>query len=344
MRLLGCLALLALLLAGCGARGASVTAGSATAAGAARALQEVRIVDSQPGISFAPLYVALEKGYFQEVGLRPSYSKFTDGQSVATVIGSDQADIVAGSGGAGNFTAINRGIEFRIVSSLAMTPATGHLSGLMVRKDLLDNGQVKTVADLKRRKLALFGRTGAPGYNAALILHEAGLTFEDLDVLNLSWPDSVLALHNGAVEAAYLPAPFTTEIIRQGTGGMIAWPNEIGRSASATLYSHKFIAERPDAAKAAMVALVRGARAVQQNPKSDENLAIYNKYIQLPGETMRAMDMPDFERDLTPDVDTILDMQRLFMADGQITYTSPLPIERLVDASFTGYAKVQLGP
>jgi len=41
--------------------------------------------------------------------------------------------------------------------------------------------------------------------------------------------------------------------------------------------------------------------------------------------------------------EAITDMQRFFMAEGQLDYTSPLP-ERLIDASFVHEAVDQLGP
>ena len=93
------------------------------------------------------------------------------------------------------------------------------------------------------------------------------------------------------------------------------------------------------------VGLVRAARDLQgPRFKSDDNLAILNKYTKLPVESIRAGDAPSFRSDLAPDAETVLDMQLVYMSEGLLTYSTPLTADQLIDGSFSKAAVEKLGP
>ena len=48
--------------------------------------------------------------------------------------------------------------------------------------------------------------------------------------------------------------------------------------------------------------------------------------------------------DGTPDAETALDMQRVYMSEGLLTYSTPLTADRLIDGSFSKAAVEKLGP
>ena len=73
-------------------------------------------------------------------------------------------------------------------------------------------------------------------------------------------------------------------------------------------------------------------------------MAIIAKYTKLPMQTLKASDSYAYDPNLTPDSETVLEMQRLFLAEGQLNYSSPLPADRLIDGSFSKYAAEKLGP
>jgi NitT/TauT family transport system substrate-binding protein len=171
------------------------------------------------------------------------------------------------------------------------------------------------------------------------------LSLEDVNIVDLSFPDAIAAMTNGSIDGAWLADPFKTQAIRQGIGVSFGMPQAVGRTVVVTLFSSSFIAQRPDVARSVMVALVRGARDLQGvDAKSDANLASISQYASLPVDTLRGMDLYAFDPDLKPDADTIMDLQQFYMAEGQLGYATPLPIERLVDPSFAEYAADQLGP
>src|SRR5262249_8537702 len=161
---------------------------------------------------FAPLYVAIEKGYLAEQGITPQLEVVTAGQDAMALAAQGQLDVVVGGFGAATFNAIDRGLEIRVVGSMGAQPQAGVPSGLMVRKDLLAGGQVRRVADLKGRRVALAGGAGSTGsYWIATKLREANLPLRDIDIVNLAFPDMITAFKSAAIDAALPPAPFTTQ-------------------------------------------------------------------------------------------------------------------------------------
>lgn len=176
------------------------------------------------------------------------------------------------------------------------------------------------------------------------MLEPVGLSLKDVEVVNLANPDAVGALKNHAVDATFIPAPFTTQLQQQGIAALLAGAPNIGHSGVATLYGGKFMRERPIVAQDVMVALLRGARDLQgSDVKNEGNLAIVAKYTKFPLETVRGMDPYDFDPNLPPDPETILDMQRVYLTEGQLNYTTPLTADKLIEGSFAQAAADKLG-
>jgi NitT/TauT family transport system substrate-binding protein len=321
----------------------AAAAPAAAAPSAQPAPQTVRFAQV-PTTVFAPLYVAIEKGYFQEQGIVPELEIVTAGQDSMALVAQGQLDGAVAGFSAATFNAIDRGLELRVVSAMGATPATGAPSALVVRKELLDSGQVKTMADLRGRKVALAGGSGSNGsYWLAAMLREADLGLGDVEIVNLAFPDMVTAFKRGSVDAGHMAAPFPAEIERAGAGEIFGPRNRVGASAVGTIYGASFMRDRDDAARRFFVALVRGARDLQRGYRED-HLEIFSKYTRLPVETLRTIDPYYFDPDMKPDVETLLDMQRTYIDAGILTFSQPLPPERIADDSYSRAAVAQLGP
>ena len=300
-----------------------------------------------PSTLFAPLYVALEKGYFDEQGIDLQLDRVAAGQDAMAVVANGQLDMVAAGFSAATFNAVDRGLDLRVVASMGAQPKQGYPSALMVRKDLLDSGAVKTLQDLKGKKVALSGGVGATGsYWIATKLQTVGMTLKDIDVVNMGFPDMVAAFQTKAIDAAFPPAPFTTEIKQANTADFFGGEIEPGASAVGITYGGQFIKNRPDVARRVMVAMVKAARDIQgQGYYAPENLAAYAKYTGTPIDTLKSMDAYGFNPDLTPDSRTLLNMEDIFLKEGGVlNFTQPIPADKFIDSSFVQYAVQQLGP
>src|SRR5439155_906886 len=77
---------------------------------------------------------------------------------------------------------------------------------------------VKSMQDLKGRKVAISGGEGSTGsYWMATKLRPAGLDLKDIDMVNMGFPDMVAAFASGAIDAGFPSAPATTQIRAAGT-------------------------------------------------------------------------------------------------------------------------------
>ena len=72
-------------------------------------------------------------------------------------------------------------------------------AGLLLRKDLIDSGAYKTLADLKGRKIAMAAPGTASTTSTARALATVGLTIKDVELVYLSFPNMVTGLQNKAV-------------------------------------------------------------------------------------------------------------------------------------------------
>jgi NitT/TauT family transport system substrate-binding protein len=216
----------------------------------------------------------------------------------------------------------------------------------MVRADLLESRQVTSLAELRGRKVALAGGAGSTGsYWMATKLREGGLSLRDVDVVNLSFADMVAGFRSGAIDAALPAAPFSAEILRDKTASIFGGPIRPGASAVGTLYGPSLRQERSAVADRFFAALVRGARELRgERYYSETNLHTFAKYTGLAVDVLREMDRYDFDPDLRPDVETLMDMQRLFLEGGVLRYPDLLPAERIVDDAYSRAAAGQLGP
>ncbi len=299
-----------------------------------------------PSTLFAPLYVAMERGYLREEGIQVDLSVVAAGQDAMAFVANGQLDSAVVGVASATFSAIERGLDIRIVASMGESPEKGDPSALMVRSDLLSSGAVKGPADLKGKKIGIAGGLGATSsYYLATILRPAGLTLKDVEVVNLAFPEMVVAFKNKSIDAAIPPAPFSTQIANDGTAQIPGFghlkPNVSGVG---VVFGPRLMKEKPELGQKLMLALVKGARDIRGDKFYDpKNLEIFSKYTKLQVDQLKNMPSYDFRPDLAPDVETYQDMQKVFIQAGLLRYAEPLPTSKVVDDSFVRFATQKLG-
>jgi NitT/TauT family transport system substrate-binding protein len=137
-------------------------------------------------------------------------------------------------------------------------------------------------------KIAIAGGPGTTGaYFVAKGLKEAGMTFKDIEIVNLANPDMPLAFEKASVDAALVGPPYSDQIIAGGKGVLLAQDLAPGAMTTVFMYSGKFMKERTDVAKRFMIALVKGSRAMQAHVSRPANLKAYLKYVTSTEEAIR---------------------------------------------------------
>ena len=79
---------------------------------------------------------------------------FASAAKMIVPLGTGELDVGGGTVSAGLYNAVERGIRIRIVADKGSVRDGYEFSTLLVRKDLVDSGQFKTLADLKGMTIA----------------------------------------------------------------------------------------------------------------------------------------------------------------------------------------------
>jgi NitT/TauT family transport system substrate-binding protein len=302
-------------------------------------------------VADTPFLIADRKGYFKDAGIDVRFQTFDSGAGMIAPIGAGQIDVAGGAPAAGLYNAIARGINMKIVADRASDPPGYGFNVLIVRKDLVTSGRYKTLADLKGMKFAEPGKGSTSLATTERLLQKAGLKYDDVEHVFLAFPEQVVALQNGSIDATCVLEPWATQAVKLGIATRVAgddswYPNQ---QLAVVLYSVDFAAKRQDAANRFMVAYVRalryyndalaGGRIAGKN--AADVIAILAAVTKLDPQTLREMTAAGVnpsghinEKSLREDIAT-------FKAHQFIT-TDP-PLETVIDMKFVDHANSVLG-
>jgi ABC-type nitrate/sulfonate/bicarbonate transport system substrate-binding protein len=270
--------------------------GLAAAPAQAQTLDKVSI-SLFSGIAFAPVIIAIDKGYFKDEGIDPQLVFTPLGTDAISMTANGQTDVGVTATGVSLFNAGYRGLDFKITASMAIHPHPTTIIPLMIRKDLWDSGAIRTGKDLKGKAISTNSPGGSIEYKLELILEKYGMTIADVREIGIGLPETILAFQNNAIDAAVIGEPFATEAARRGLAVMAVEDSKVaaGDLGTVMIFSKAFMTKRHDVAVRAMRAMARGARDLQpDNWKTKENIDIFIKRFKLSPETIQSMAFPEF--------------------------------------------------
>ena len=296
-------------------------------------------ISFQPLPIDAPLLIAKEKGYFEQVGTNVDLVELW--QSSETLASFASGNVVAAAGGFGpaQMNAVDKGFDFVMIAPLhsERPPLT---TPLVVRKTLWDNGTIRSVADLKGHTVGLNSKGSATEYWLYQALATGGLTPADVDVVALPFPDAGVAMANGALDASLLGEPYATQFEQQGAVVRLAQDFVNDFQVTAIYFNGPFARENRPAVEAFLAAYIQGARDLEGDSyRSPENLAILEKYTHVPAATIAISSLP--YHDPNGEVHTA-DFQKLndfFVAQ---KVAAPVDMTKLIDPSYAQAARALL--
>lgn len=323
--------------------------------GAARpawAADKLNIAISNSTADFAIL-IAIKKGYFAEEGIDATGTVFDSGGKMIAPLGSGAIDVATGSASATLFNAVARGIGIKIVSGNGNArPGYGH-EILIVRKQLVDSGRFRTMADLKGMKVALPGT----GTGATSTLNEGqktvGLSYADIEPIYLAYPNHVTAIANGAVDAGLTTEPAATYAVQKDIAVRINSNDSYYPNSDTThiVFSNVFVEQRPDVGRRFMRAFIKAMRFYDgalangglHGPNADAVIDILTEFTALKDRSIyKLMNTQGSNPDARLNMNSLRTDFEFFRSQGWIE--GDVDVLKTVDTGAADQALKELGP
>jgi NitT/TauT family transport system substrate-binding protein len=130
-----------------------------------------------PSVQFAPFYLAQQQGYYEDAGLNVAFENRID-PDLITLVGQGTIDVGIGDG-TSVIPAVSQGIPVRYLATIY-----GQFPSIVFAKA---SSGIRTPADLAGKRLGTPGRFGSGWVALQAMLQSAGLTPDDLEVVE--YPD-----------------------------------------------------------------------------------------------------------------------------------------------------------
>lgn len=286
----------------------------------------------------APYYVARDKDYFAQERIKVEESVVRSAQDVLSMLATGKLDVSIGAVSTAFFNAQSQGLDLRAVAPLGIQAAPEAYTHIVVRKDLWDARTVTSGKDLKGRKVAVI-RNSIPEYLLVIMLEKYGMSLPDVDEISIGFPEMLIALKNKAIDAAILPDPFAATAIAGGDAVLLTPEAQTGVGDLSTMifFSGELMRRRPAVAIRFLRAVLRGAHETQGAYNKDPGMAaLLAKSTHLSVKAVEESTLPGFDPnlDIAKFAPSLRRQEHVYMGLGRLTYKSPLPMDRLIDARF----------
>jgi NitT/TauT family transport system substrate-binding protein len=293
--------------------------------------------------SSAPLFIGMDKGFFKEYGIEAELVFFQAAAPIATALAAGQIDVGATGVTAALYNIVLGGEQIWLVADKGREWPGYPLTGIVVQKDLYDGG-LRTIADLKGKRIGITTLGSTFHYSLGNILGKSGLKLADVRVVPLqTMSASIEALKGKQVDAILVPQPFPGAAEAQGFGKILFWVGDLHPwQTVAVFYSKKFAADRRRAV-AFMKGYVKASRyyydavLVQKDGRPvpganyEEVVRITAKYTEARPEVIR-LGFPFQDRNARLLV-TDIERQMTWWADNGFMKRT-IPVKGIVDTSF----------
>jgi ABC-type nitrate/sulfonate/bicarbonate transport system substrate-binding protein len=221
--------------------------------------------------------IAKEKGYFEKHGLDITVSGFTSGKQCLNAVLGGAAQIATTAESPTTAAAMSK----QPIAFLARMEYSD-LKTLVAK-----SAGIKTLADLKGKRIAFTAGTGSEVYTGAL-LKKAGLTKKDVKLTNLRPQDMLPALSSGDIDAYDTWEPHVSNGIK-ALGGKVVELDTAG------IYSETFnivvmqdyLKENPKPIKAFLSAMLDSEAWIKANP--EEAITVIAKVAGMKRDTLAGL-------------------------------------------------------
>lgn len=207
--------------------------------------------------SSAPLFIAIEKGFFEEENIEVNVEWFDAAQPIAVATTGGSIDVGATGITASLYNMVAGGEDLLIVADKGREQEGYSSTALMVPK----NSSIASIEDLKGKDIGITQTGSTFHYMAGRILEEHGLSTDDVNLVPLnSIPGLMETLESEKVDAVLLNEPNITRVVNDDYGKIIAQVgDEIEYQTSGLFFSKRF-SENEDVAHRFLKAYIKATQ------------------------------------------------------------------------------------
>lgn len=224
-------------------------------------------------LSYAPLSLADSEGHFADAGIEIEWVALNRSADGVLPLVQGDLDVLPGIMFPGIFNLMGRGANMRMVADKGHVSEEGcHYIGFVARKELVESGRLKAPADLRGLRFGT-SRTRPAYYDLTLLMASAGLTDDDVELVNVPTHIAPQALTQGTVDVVLIAEPELTQMVESGAG--VLWlPLQTfvpGKQHSYLMFGPTLLEKDRDAGSAFMLAY-RKALIQYNEGKTEANI------------------------------------------------------------------------
>lgn len=273
--------------------------------------------------SALPLFAMAEK-YAEEAGIEVNMIEVSAGNESVTGVATAQYDIGFAGIGSAVFNAVDEGLPIRYIAPMH----SGYVEDYFILSSEVGGSEEEAAAaaeDMSAYAGETFAVNGPGVVTEALLgfaLERMGLSYDEVEVEFIPFPDQVPALANGGIVGGILSEPFPTQAEENGSGYR-PWPtpDEDPIPFTGIVANTDWMDGNPEAAEAFMEAYAAAAEDLATNGwDTEEMLAINEEYTGADPAVVAASRQHHIAADLSVDLETVRALQEFYMEQGSLNY------------------------
>jgi NitT/TauT family transport system substrate-binding protein len=252
-----------------------------------------------PITAVAPVYVAIERGYFADEGLEVTPAVAQGGAAlIPAVLGGDHQ--FAYTNNVSVLQAHARGLPLRIVTDGAQAATDQQDADAIVART---DSSVRQPTDLEHATIGVNTIDNVGDVVIRAALEREGVDTSTVEFLEVPFPDMIAAVEAGRVDAGWVVEPFVQAAKARGLRSVFS-PLDVaagrvgeGLSIASYVTSERYARANPDVVTAFTRAMERSFRYLEDNP--DELRRVVTRFTEIPGPVAGRMGLPSFAIDAT---------------------------------------------
>ncbi|MDA9500059.1 ABC transporter substrate-binding protein [Bradyrhizobium sp. CCBAU 11357] len=172
--------------------------------------------------SSAPVFIAVDKGYFREAGLEVELKFFDAAQPIAVATTSGDVDFGVTAFTAGLYNLAGKGV-LKVIGGMSREKPGYPLIGYFASNNAYASG-LKTPKDLAGKRVAMTQVGSSFHYSLGLLADKYGFKLADVKIVPLqSLSNAAAALKGETVDAALLPISTARKLMDEGGAKFLGW-------------------------------------------------------------------------------------------------------------------------